>query len=347
MSQTMRQVKIDDLNRVVIVDSPIPEPASGEARVAVTYVGICGTDTHAIVGAHPLLIPPYLPGHEITGVVEAVGSPADEVLVGQRVIVQPNVHCGDCVNCQEYRSNACQDLRWIGCDPSGALPGGMAKYVTAPIRNLHTLPESVTELDAVLVECLATPVHAARIAGDLTGLRVAVLGVGTIGLLSVIAAKRAGAETVAVTDPVPAKRERAVRFGATVAVDSTSQSLAEEVEQGLGGLADVVFDCVATESSIRQAVQIMRRAGTLLLVGVPPREAVVPLPYVQDWELRVQGCANYTAADVETAIAIAASGDLPGRDIITGVYPLAESSSAFAEAALGSAGKVVIRPDLN
>lgn len=344
MSATMRQVLVAGLDEVTVVDSAVPEPGPGEVRVEVALAGICGSDTHAVAGHHPLLPPPYLPGHELVGTVDRIGAGADPALVGTRVVVKPNVECGTCVNCLAGRTNACQTLQWIGCDPSGALPGGMARYVVAPASSAFTVPEAVSDVDAVLVECLATPVHAARLAGDLTGARVVVIGAGTIGLLSVVAARRAGAATVVVSDPVPSKRERAARLGADATVDAAAPDFTVAVHEALGGRADVVFDCVGVEASIRQAVAVLRRAGTLLVVGVPPRDGVVPLPLLQDWELRVQGCANYTPQDIEVAIAIAADGGLPGAEIVSATYGVEDAPAAFAAAALGTAGKVVVAP---
>lgn len=338
----MRQVLVAGLNDVMVVESPVPEPGPGEVRVAVTLAGICGSDTHAVAGHHPLLPPPYLPGHELVGTVDKVGTAADPTLHGTRAVVKPNVDCGDCVNCRAGRTNACLTLQWIGCDPTGALPGGMAGYVIAPERNVFPVPDEVSDHDAVLVECLATPIHAARLAGDLTGARVVVIGAGTIGLLSVVAAQQAGAAVVVVSDPVPAKRERARRIGADVAVDAGVTDFAASVHEALGGPADVVFDCVGIESSVRQAVEVLRRAGTLLVVGVPPSDVLVPLTLVQDWELRVQGCANYTAEDISAAIALAADGGLPGEEIVSAAYPVEEAAAAFAAAALGTSGKVVL-----
>ena len=341
----MRQVRVAGLNHVTVVDSPVPQVGPGQVRVAVTYAGICGSDTHAVAGHHPFLHPPYLPGHELCGVVDAVGAGADPTLVGRRVVVRPNVECGECVNCRAGRINACQQLAWIGCDSSGRLPGGMAALVVAPGRNIVPLPDEVSDLDAALIECLATPVHAARIAGDLTGANVAVLGAGTVGTLCVVAARAAGAGTIVVTDLEPVKRERALRLGADAAVDGADPEFATEVCRAYGGgRADVVFDCVATSTSIRQAFGVLRRAGTLLIVGVPPQPGIVPLPEVQDWEVRVQGCANYTADDVQTAIEIAAAGGLPSDQIVSAIYPIDQAVAAFASAAEGSAGKILVAP---
>lgn len=344
MSAMMRQVLAAGLDQVTVIDSPVPEPGAGEVRVEVLLAGICGSDTHAVAGHHPLLPPPYLPGHELVGRVDQVGEGVDPALIGTRAVVKPNVECGECVNCRAGRTNACQTLAWIGCDPSGVRPGGMARYVLAPARNIFAVPDEISDVDAVLVECLATPVHAARIAGDLTGARVVVLGAGTIGLFSVIAARGAGAATIVVSDPVPAKRERAARLGADATVDTMATDFAAQVQAALGGPADVVFDCVGIEASIAQAVSVLRRAGTLLIVGVPPKDGGVPLPLVQDWELRVQGCANYTPEDIDAAIAIAAAGGLPGAEIVSATYGIEDAAEAFTEAARGTVGKVVIAP---
>lgn len=344
MSATMRRVVVDGLNLIRVDEVPVPHPSPGEMRVQVHYVGICGSDTHALVGLHPLLPPSYAPGHEMFGVVDEVGEGVAETWIGQRVAVQPNLHCGDCENCAEGRTNACQSLRWIGCDPSGSLPGGMARYATAPAANIFAIPDHVSDLDAVLAEPLATPVHAARVAGDLTGKRVVVIGAGTIGLLSLVAARRAGAAVVVVCDLEASKMDRALEWGADGTVDGRDPDFSDRVVEALGGLADVVFDCVAEEATIGQAVSVLRRAGTVLVVGVPPTDVAIPLPLVQDWELRIQGCANYTAQDFEAAIAILADGELGGERIITGHYGVDEAVAAFEAAAERTAGKVVIDP---
>jgi L-iditol 2-dehydrogenase len=339
---TMKRVVAEQIGRVGVSQVTVPVPGQGQVLVRTSLAGICGSDTHAVAGHHPLLAPPYYPGHEATGTVAEVGPGVTFPVVGQRVMLKPNVSCGECMNCRAGRTNACQNLQWIGCDPSGALPGAMADYLLAPAGNLYAVPDEVTDRQAVLVECLATGVHAARIAGDLTGAKVAVLGAGTIGLFTVLAARRAGAGTIVVTDLAPDKRERALRHGADVAVDAAAQGFADEVRAGLGDPADFVFDCVANEYSVPQAVSVLRRSGTLLVVGVPPRDFAIPMPLVQDWELRVQGCANYTEEDIVTALGMAR--DLPEEEIISDSFEFAEAAEAFELAARNTSGKVVVGP---
>jgi threonine dehydrogenase-like Zn-dependent dehydrogenase len=149
---------------------------------------------------------------------------------------------------------------------------------------------------------------------------------------------------VVVTDLDAAKLARAVRVGAAAGVLASSGDADDRVRDALGGPADVVLDCVASERSVAQGVGLLRRAGTLLLVGVPPRGGAVDLPNVQDRELRLQGCAAYTEADVETAIAIAADGGLPVAEVVAATYPLDDVAVAFSRAAADSSGKVLVAP---
>ena len=342
--RTMRQALAKPTSGVELGTSPVPVPGPGEVLVRSTLVGICGSDTHAIAGHHPFLTSPYVPGHEATGVVVGVGQGVESLGDGQRVLLKPNVACGICVNCTAGRSNACERLVWIGCDTSRALAGAMADYFTAPESNLYPVPDEVDDHAAALVECLATPVHAARVAGDLTGARVVVLGAGTIGVLCVVAALRAGAESVVVTDMEQSKIDRAVRIGAAAGLLASAEGLEDAVRAELGGHADVVFDCVANERSLAQAVGLVRRAGTVLIVGVPPRPGAINLPIVQDWELRIQGCAAYTEDDIQTSIDIAAAGGIPVAEIISAVLPLDDVATAFERAAADSSGKVLVAP---
>lgn len=336
----MKRVFAESVGSVVVVEEAIPEPPAGYARVRTVYAGICGSDTHAVAGQHPLLPPPYFPGHEATGVVDAAGEGADPGLVGRRVVLKPNVCCGECVNCRAGRTNACQTLAWVGCDPSGRLPGAMAEYFVAPAGNLYPVPDDVTDEQAALVECFATPVHAARIAGDLTGARTVIFGAGTIGILQLIAARGAGAGPVVMTDLDPSKRERALRLGADAVVDAASPGFAEEIEAALGGKADVLFDCVAMEGSARQWPLVVRRAATICVVGVPNRDFVVPMPLVQDWELKIQGCANYNELDMEHSLALAQQ--IPASEIVSARYPFEAGEAAFKVASEHTSGKVLL-----
>lgn len=342
LASEMRQVKAVEGGEIAVSEVEVPHFGSDEALVRSSLVGICGSDTHALAGGHPFLYPPYVPGHEAVGVVEAVGAGVVGLEPGTRVLLKPNLACGECVNCVAGRTNCCQKLAWIGCDPSGTFPGAMADYFVAPARNLFPLPDSVSDEEGVLVECLATPVHAVAMAGNLEGQRVVVIGAGTIGLLAVIAARHSGAKNIVSVDFEAWKLERAMGQGASQGVLASSANVVASVLDALGGRADVVFDAVAHQSTVEQALSMLRRAGSLFIVGVPPRPYEVNMPVVQDWEIRLQGSAAYTELDIRTALDIAAAGGIPAREIVTETFPIDDAGQAFASASANASGKVMV-----
>jgi 2-desacetyl-2-hydroxyethyl bacteriochlorophyllide A dehydrogenase len=336
-----RQVVVTAPNTFELEDASGPPPGPGQVLVRTTYVGICGSDLHAVHGRHPFVPLPYHPGHEVVGVVEAVG---EGVLVspGERVVVEPTLVCGTCKYCKDGRYNLCANLVFFGC---GAPVGGMSERFLVRADRLHVVPDELSDLQAVLIEPLSTPVHAVRLAGpDLTGRSVAIIGCGTIGLLTLVAARRAGAGPVAVIDPLAVKRELALKLGADRAFDAGEGGLVDQVRSFLGTSADVVFDCVAVQSTVDRAIAMAVKGGTVVVVGVPAAPVTVPLPEIQDLQVRIQGSATYVAEDYADSIAILSAGLVGPDDIVTGSFPLTEVADAFAEAASGRHIKVVLAP---
>ena len=176
--------------------------------------------------------------------------------------------------CTSGRENLCENLGFFGC---GYVQGGMAEHFTLPADRLFPVPDTLDDHAAALIEPLATPVHAVRLAGDVAGRSVAVLGAGTIGLLTLAVLRARGAGKVVSTDPNPRKRDRAAALGADATIDARTPDVAGQVRKALGGSADVVFDCVAVQSSMDQAIAIADKGGTVVVVGVPAADVTVPL----------------------------------------------------------------------
>lgn len=335
---TMRRVVVNP-GAIEVISADVPQPGPDEALVQTVLAGVCGSDTHAAHGRHPHVALPYRPGHEAVGVVRAVGPEVAGVVVGQRVVVEPTLPCWTCKMCTTGRSNLCENLRFFGC---GYDQGAMADFFTIPSNRLHVVPDELDDLQAVLIEPLATPVHAARLAGDLVGKKVAILGCGTIGLLTLAAVRRHGAATVAMTDIAESKRELALRLGADHVVDAGDPEAATAVREALGESADVVFDCVANRFTVAQAVEMARKAGTVVIVGVPAGDIVVPMATIQDEQVRIQGSATYTATDVELATQMILAGEVRSADFVTARFSLDETAAAFAASSAGDQVKVVV-----
>ncbi|HEY0534117.1 MAG TPA: zinc-binding dehydrogenase, partial [Actinoplanes sp.] len=184
--------------------------------------------------------------------------------------------------------------------------------------------------------------HAIGLAGGVTGRTVAILGAGTIGLLTLLVAQAYGASRVVMTARSARSRDRALRFGASAAIDATAPDAVAQVLSSLGESADVVFDCVAEQSTMDQALALVMKAGTVVVVGVPPEPVTIPLPQVQDAQLRIQGSATYLPDDFTEAMRLLSTGEVVIDDIITSVRPLSEAADAFAEAASGGHLKVLL-----
>jgi 2-desacetyl-2-hydroxyethyl bacteriochlorophyllide A dehydrogenase len=325
--------------RIAVEAADVPAPGPGEALVRTLVTGVCGSDLHAARGHHPFVPLPYRPGHEVVGVIEAVGPGAGAGAPGQRVIVEPDLPCWACKMCTSGRENLCENLQFFGC---GYPQGGMADYFTLAARRLHPVPDELDDHTAALIEPLSTPVHAVRLAGEVTGRSVAVLGAGTIGLFTLAVLRAHGAGRVVSTDPNPAKRARAAALGAHTTIDARTPDVAGQVRQALGGSADIVFDCVAIQSSVDQAIAMADKGGTVMVVGVPAREVTIPLPIVQDHQIRIQGSATYLPEDYRESAGLLGRGAVRTGDFVTATRPLAQVAEAFELASSGHHVKVLL-----
>ena len=334
----MRRVVIYP-GRIAVEAADVPAPGPNEALVRTLAAGVCGSDLHAAHGRHPFVSLPYRPGHEVVGVVEVAGSAVEGYVPGQRVIVEPDLPCWTCKMCTSGRENLCENLQFFGC---GYPQGGMADYFTLAANRLHPVPDTLDDPTAAIIEPLSTPVHAVRLAGDVAGRAVAVLGAGTIGLFTLAVLRAHGAGKVVSTDPNLAKRERAEALGADATIDARAPDVAPQVREALGGSADIVFDCVAIQSSMDQAIAIADKGGTVRVVGVPAREVTVPLPIVQDHQIRIQGSATYLPEDYAESVVLLGRGAVRTADFVTATRPLDQVAEAFELASSGNHVKVLV-----
>jgi 2-desacetyl-2-hydroxyethyl bacteriochlorophyllide A dehydrogenase len=254
-------------------------------------------------------------------------------------LLEPNLVCGRCLYCTSGRYNLCENLKVVGCQTAGA----MAEAFTAPASRFHRVPETMTWTEAALVEPMSTATHATRIAGDLRGSVVVVLGAGSIGLLTMLAARAAGASIVAISDPLEAKRRHAIDLGADIAFNPMNPQFVAEVRGSLPHRPDVVFDCVAGQASITQAIALAEKGGTVIVIGVPAGPVEIPLPVVQDREIRIQGSAMYIDQDVLRAMELIGDGTVDAKRLVTATFPLERAAEAFAAARSGDHLKVQVQ----
>ncbi len=337
----MRQIVLEQPETIILQEVDKPKPRPGDALVRTEQVGICGSDLHAYHGKHPFISLPVVPGHEVVGIVEELGEGAGGLSVGDRVVLEPNIVDGTCIHCRSGRYNLCENLTVVGC--VGPLDGGMADYFIAPAQRFIQVDERLTLEQATMIEPLATATHAVRVAEGTAGKRVAVLGAGSIGLLTMQAAKAGGAAVIVVTDLNAEKRDRALKLGADAAFDPRDPDVIAAMRERLGGPADVVFDCVSFQVTIDQAIALAHKGGTVIVEGVPEHDVTIPLAIIQDREIRIQGTAMYTREDMLSAMSLIAEGKVDAGSLVTNVLPLDQAAAGFAAADSGSEIKVQLR----
>jgi (R,R)-butanediol dehydrogenase/meso-butanediol dehydrogenase/diacetyl reductase len=262
---------------VRVVDVGTRPPGPGEAAIAVAYCGICGSDLHEFT-AGPFAIPvtephpesgavaPIVLGHEFCGTVVEVGPRVAAVAPGDRVAVEPHYRCGACPRCTNGEYNLCRHFGFAGLMGDG----GMAERAVVPAYMLHRLPDEVPLEQAALLEPAAVALHALRRAGLQPGETVAVVGLGPIGLLIVMLAARHGAGRVVATDLSPTRLRLARDLGATHVVPAEPPDVVPHlIREASGGEgADVSFEVVGSEGTLRTCLEATRKGGRVVLVGL-------------------------------------------------------------------------------
>ena len=245
----------------------VPEPAAGEVLIEVKAAGVCGSDIPRIyqTGAHKH---PLIPGHEFAGVVTALGEGVEENWLGKRVGVFPLIPCGKCGPCQNKQYEMCRCYDYIGSRRDGAY----AEYVTAPAMNLIELPDQVSFEVAAMLEPMAVAVHAMRRVAVSTDETVVICGVGTIGTLLLMFLLDAGMKNILVVGNKKSQKQNVIKLGLNEAYycDSKAQDVSEWIMSRTDGKgADVFFECVGRNETVKQAVDLTAPAGQICLVGNP------------------------------------------------------------------------------
>ncbi len=321
-----------------IVDRKVPEPAAGWVRIGVTAVGICGSDLH-IFGGMLGDIAGLQPGHEVAGVIDAIGEGVT-LATGTNVALEPITACGSCYQCATGHRNRCAKHRLFGVTARG----GMAEYLSVPAECLHMLPADLHRNVAALAEPMAVCVRGARRARIVLGDRVGVLGGGTIGLLSALAARESGAREVFVTARYPHQRALAESLGVTRAFATI-----EEMVDSIGPESmDVVIETVGGKSdALTEAVSVVARGGTIAMLGVFDGSPKIPgLPFA-DRELTLVGSYCYARdsriGDFAYATELLSKYRSQLPELVTHKFKLDEVSRAFEAANDKKSGSIKVQ----
>lgn len=321
VTTTMRAARLGAGATSFSVES-VARPTAGEHEVVVRVhaCGICGSDLHIIDGLTPTAFRPITLGHEPAGVVAELGRSVDGLRVGEHVFINPLLVCGDCEYCRRGRPQICARRELLGIHRDGAL----AEYVVVPATNVVPLPDEIGLLEAAIIESASTPYHALRGRAPVgRGDRVAVIGVGGIGIHGVQIARILGAEQVVAVDVSDGALRRALALGATDAVDGRGHDVVGELRSLSGGGVDVALECVGLAQTCQWAISALRPGGIAALAGIGSQAAVLPPTAIfARGECEVRGVYTYGPEDVAAVITLIATGQLDARAAISGTYPL-------------------------
>jgi propanol-preferring alcohol dehydrogenase len=298
----------------------VREPQAGEVRVRIEAAGICHSDAHYRAGASPMGALPLTLGHEIAGVVEAIGSGVAQDALGDRVCLHYLLTCGRCAECEAGREQFCERGAMLGHH----VDGGFAEWIVVPERNAVRLPAEISfEVGAILMCSSATALHALRKARLRAGESVAVFGVGGLGISAVQIANILGAREVYAVDVKSEKLALAARHGAIGIPGGTAEAVAEIRRRTSGRGVDVALELVGRPDTMRQALQVLAPLGRAVVAGLGVRSLEID-PYVElmGREAELIGTNDHLLTEVVELVELARCGKLDLGDAITQRVPL-------------------------
>ncbi|WP_113719064.1 zinc-dependent alcohol dehydrogenase [Arthrobacter dokdonensis] len=313
-------------------------PRAGEVQIAVSYTGLCGTDLHIFHGDMDARVNmPAIIGHEMSGVIAAVGEGVTKWAVGQPVTVMPTLSCGECAACRRGHSHICHKLDFVGIDSAGSLQN----YWNVPAKIVVALPGDLALDEAALIEPTAVAVHDVRRSRLAAGEFVVVIGGGPVGQLIASVALQRGARVVLV-ELDPARRAIAQEWGIN-AIDPREQDLVDlVVEETDGAGADVAFEVSGSAAGVNSAVEVLTTRGRLVMVAIHPKPKEIDLHRFFWRELEMFGARLYQREDFEEAVRLVADGSIPARRLISRVVQLDNVQEGFLALESGGNMKVLV-----
>jgi D-arabinose 1-dehydrogenase-like Zn-dependent alcohol dehydrogenase len=310
-----------------IVEREIPEPAPGQVRIKVQACGICHSDSLVKEGMFPGIQYPRVPGHEVAGIIDKIGSRNGETkwTPGQRVGVGWNGgYCGQCERCRHGDFFACIKAGVTGI----TYDGGYADYMVAPVEALALVPDEISATEAAPLMCAGiTTYNALRNSGARVGDVVAVLGVGGVGHLGIQFATKMGFKTIAIARGKD-KEELAKKLGAKHYIDSQSQNPAEEIVK-IGreeGGAKVILATVTNAKAMTSVIGGLGVNGKLIIIGAPNEPLEVPIFPLLTGRQSIMGWYSGTSIDSQDTLSFSA---LSGVRSLNETFPLEKVSEAY------------------
>ena len=326
----MNALVLEEYNRLVYKDVPVPEIKDHEVLIKVKACGICGSDVHGMDGSTGRRIPPVIMGHEASGVIEKIGSDVHSWKPGDRVTFDSTIYQLNDWFTLRGMYNLSEDRKVLGVSPGEyRQDGALAEYVAVPDHILYKLPEEVNFIQAAMVEPVAVACHGVELSALGMQDTVAVVGTGMIGLFLVQVLKNSSAGNIIAIDIDDRKLKMAARFGADIVLNPTKHDIQKEIKgltEGRG--ADVVFEAVGSSDTVNLAISIARRGGMVTLIGNISAEVSFPLQSVVTRQIRIQGSCAF-AGEYPVVLDMMKKGLIDTEPMISAAAPLSEGALWF------------------
>jgi (R,R)-butanediol dehydrogenase/meso-butanediol dehydrogenase/diacetyl reductase len=310
-----------------VVELPNPKAGSGEIVVRVKDCGVCGSDLHA-AGSSKLKMPPgTIMGHEFSGVIEEIGDGVAGFQRGDHVAGMSYLPCSECAMCRAGISVKCPAMRLVGF---GDVPGAYAELMKARPGSLFKMPTGMSFRAGATVEPLVVGLHGLRRARFQAGETCVIMGAGSIGLITLLWARFAGARAIVVSEVAMRRRDLALELGADTAVDPRMHNPAAAMARLTSAGPDVIFECTGAPGAMAEAITYAARGGRVAVLGVSMEDDGFPPGIAMNKELDVLFSLGLEPGEVETAISVLASGRIATEPMITHSVNLEDLPRAFS-----------------
>lgn len=339
----MKAVKLEKPREIALVEVEKPVPGPGEALIRIKTAGICGSDIGAFRGTNSLVSYPRIIGHELAGIIESI--PEDNpkgFKVGDKVIVDPYLYCGNCYPCSIGRTNCCTSLHVLGVH----VDGGMGEYFCHPANMLVKMPDDMSWTDAAMAEPLTISLHGIHRGGLKAGEYCAIIGAGPIGLLAAMIAQAYNAHAILI-DLVQERLDFAKSLGVEYVINSGKEDAEARVREITGGhMAQQVMECSGANAAILSTLKLVSNAGRITLTGWPKNETPIPTDVITKKEVDIRG-ARTSAGEFEEAIELIYTRRVDVQKILTKTISLEEAPETVIdiEKNPGNYMKVVVNVD--
>ena len=328
----MKQVVLTGIREMKMVKVAAPVISnSSDVKIKLSTIGVCGSDIHYYsegnIGTQVVQYP-FPVGHECSGIVDEIGENVTNIKIGDLVVVDPAVHCGECDQCLAGRPHTCRNGKFLGCP--GQLDGCLSEYIVMPDFTCFPVTGKLNPIQAALIEPLTIGIYAVNLAQiEHKSISVGIFGVGPIGLSILLKLLADNIKNIGIIEPLEYRLEKAKEIGADYFINPEKENVEEIIKQKEEYLLDVVFEASGEQEAVTNALKILKPGGKLVLVGIPPSaKYTFNMDLMRRKELTVINVRRQNHC-VEETIELVVSGKIDVEKMVTHSFTFEETADAF------------------